>query len=272
MSLVAVLEDAILAQGGALPDELCPLILVALGARLGGLAAMVAGHVRDELGVDGWFDPFDPEAIWRDLCAQRGSGGVPFDGLLLEEVQSAVWFHAESLRSLRAVGLREVPGADAWTRLRTSYQARAGMLQIAESGRASWVPSSSLAARQFKKPIQSKISRKLVQGCQGHRLPLALATQGWRGSDGDLLRDQGWYERSRTHRARWKKEGRGSGRVHHRWERAVEGDLERCKSCGAWRYRSEAGAYRYAEGTEPQARLAREAAQGLSRPPLCHTR
>lgn len=101
-STLAVLEDAILWQGGALPDELCPLYLVDAGRRLGGDAAAVAEAALRE-HREAWFGSYDPTAIWAHLCKSRGKGKLTW-----LEVQRAVWFHVESERQIVAAW-----GADA---------------------------------------------------------------------------------------------------------------------------------------------------------------
>lgn len=125
MSATAVLEDAILERGGTVPDELCPVLLAHVGLELGGEAAVVGQHIIDGLGV-GWRFGFNPEFIWTDLVRRRTFPGLPpFEGLLRAEVCSAVYWHAESLRQLQAVGLCTVE-AEGWHWLRTLYTTRVG--------------------------------------------------------------------------------------------------------------------------------------------------
>lgn len=98
MSDLLVLEDAILATGAELPDELCPLYLVDAGRRAGGDAAVVAAHVL-EVHREEWFGVgdlrFDPERVWKRLAKPK-----PRRALLWVEAASALRWHVQSLRQL----------------------------------------------------------------------------------------------------------------------------------------------------------------------------
>lgn len=98
MSTLSVLEDAILEACGELPDELCPLYLVAQGRALGGDAAAVAEAALAE-HREGWFTVgdlyFEPERVYRRLTRPKIRRA-----LLRVEVASALRWHAQGLQQL----------------------------------------------------------------------------------------------------------------------------------------------------------------------------
>jgi hypothetical protein len=277
VSSLLVLEDALLERrdelpGKLLPDELDPLFLVAAGRKLGGDAATVAELVWTELGGDEQFAPFLPAAIHEELCRRRGYKGQLFEGLLLEEVQSAVKFHAESLRQLKAAGLGDVSGANEWERPRTLYTARDGIFQLFADGNPCWITPRSQTAKRFDKPVQSKVARLLLPAPEGRRrVAPELKAHGWRAPADNLLRDLDWTDTSRKVRKERELDGPKPEHHAHLWKDTDDGQFSQCKRCGVWRYFSTfISVYRYATGDRAQAELAVTTGKGrLRSPPRC---
>lgn len=168
MSTLSVLEDAILWQGGELPDELCPLYLVAKGRELGGDAAAVAEVALRE-HREAWFGGYDPEAIWKQL--RKGHRH-----LRRVEVASAVRWHVQSEQQVA-----EAWGADALVVVPNEVVAR----QAIPTGQRYWGHLRTLAA-----PASSPSSTFRIQSAPGSCRWVGDTSEG---------RDMSWPMKSVIH-------------------------------------------------------------------------